>query len=230
MNENQGVLALVLFGLALVLGWISGLFRTLRQRPKFRIEVLEGPTLCCVVQTGREHNTVPTHRTAISLYLKVTNVGSAPSSVAKVAVGYRMPPIRTNWLWLTKGVFRHWIRDTHVALSDFRINIGTSVKVYPFLLQRSFISGERDTYLEVGQQVIGVVYFEEQEAWGSYQPRTRNVKVKVKILLTDAFGGRHSANAMIPRVDIQEARRFCPDFGRSLESLREPDSAGEQTT
>jgi hypothetical protein len=228
LNDNQGVVAVGLFMVALIFGWGSGLFRTMRHRPRFSISLVEGPTLCCIFAPGRKYDGRPTHRTAISLYLSVTNTGSAPSSLCGIAVGYRMPFRPLTVLWLRKRILRHWIKQPAVALADFQVDIGENKKVYPFLLQRSFFTGEKDTYLEIGKQGIGVVYFEEEEAWGGYFPLSRRQQVVVKIRLRDAFGGTHTTRKTVPLVSLEQARRFCPQFGQSFEALRPPDPPPRQ--
>jgi hypothetical protein len=41
-NENAGFLSIILFVVALFLGWISGIFQSLRKRPKFEIRIIPG--------------------------------------------------------------------------------------------------------------------------------------------------------------------------------------------
>ena len=58
LNENQGVLAVVLFLGTLLLGWASGLFKALRNKPNLKIRVIEnGPSFYSIVwdrQDARE--------------------------------------------------------------------------------------------------------------------------------------------------------------------------------
>jgi hypothetical protein len=69
--------------------------------------------------------------------------------------------------------------------------------------------------------VTGISYFEQDEAWGNFYPRESNKEVKVRIKVIDVFGRAHKVTALIPKVDITEARKFNPQFGNSIESLSE---------
>ena len=221
LNNNQGVLGFAIFVITLLLGWLSGIFSALRRRPKFRIYLIEGPTFCCTFATGGKHNEVPVHRTGVALYLNVANVGSAPSSIGGVAVGYHIPArlfsldwfrYRLGWLWLT-----HQIACIH----DFQSQIGESVKVYPFLIQRSVLSGDSaDTYLQPGQAANGVVYFEQSDSWGNFSPLETAKGVRIKVALSDVFGRRHSAQFYIEAVTMDHAREYNPSFGKTLAELR----------
>lgn len=87
-NQNQGVLAVVLFLVTLALGWVSGIFSALRRKPKFQISVIDGPTFCCTFMLGKRHGDYEVHRTGVALYLRIANVGSAPSSIDNISIGY----------------------------------------------------------------------------------------------------------------------------------------------
>jgi len=78
----------------ILFGWVSGIFRALRKKPKFEFSSLTGPTFSCTFETGRKHNGHLTHRTSIVLYLKLKNVGTAASSISKINVGYHNSTFR----------------------------------------------------------------------------------------------------------------------------------------
>ena len=84
INENQGVLTLILFIFTIFLGWVSGLFRWLRSVPNLRIRTLEGPTFVCVFGTGRKEGNFNLHRTGIALYLNISNVSVVSTSITSV--------------------------------------------------------------------------------------------------------------------------------------------------
>lgn len=221
LNENQGVLSVGLFVITIVLGWVSGIFTALQHKPRFRIKLLDGPTFCCTFPTGQTHGEYDVHRTGIALYLHVANSGSAPSSVEEVHVGYHwhLKPLSRQWLKYRLGWF--WLQHQAVALSDFRVGIGDHVKFYPFLFQRSTISGESsETYLQVGQYTKGVVYFEQNDSFGGCFPSPRNGRVRIKVRITDPFGTVHTAKFYIPSVDVEYARKYNPKFGQTFAQLR----------
>jgi len=217
LNENQGVLSVTLFLTTLLLGWVSGIFSALRRRPNFTIRLTPGPTFCCTFETGAEHKGHPVHRTGIALYLHVANIGSAPSSIESISVGYRNAmrppwwPFRTGWVWLT---------DQMAIIHDFQSKIGENIKFYPFLVQRSMISGKAaNTYLKPGQSTNGVVYFEQLDSWGSLFPRETAKGVRIKVILTDVLGRSHSTKFYIEAVNLETAREYNPSFGKTIAEL-----------
>jgi hypothetical protein len=212
-NNNQGVVDILIFLATLFIAWATGIIDGLRRRPNFKIDVMEGPSLCSTFETGREYNGHKTHRTAIALYLNVVNRGTAASSIYDVHVGYRNH--------LHKFPFSlFWIRRQTIALQDFQAHIGDNLKVYPFLTQQNALSFiKNDSHLEVGKQASGVVYFEQDESWGGFLPRAKDGKVKMKVKIIDVFGRAHKTTALVPQVDITAAQRFNPQFGHSFELL-----------
>ena len=169
--------------------------------------------MCSTFETGREFNGHRTHRTAISVYLNIVNIGSAASDIQSVQIGYHT---------INSRFFRYWLKQSVNALEDFGFQVGNYLKVYPFLKQVGYLSpAQNDTFLEVGRSVTGISYFEQDESWGSFYPRESNGKVKVKVKVIDVFGRAHKVTAQIPKVDIAEARKFNPQFGKTIESLDE---------
>lgn len=153
-NDNSGFLSLVIFVLTLLFGWLTGIFKTLMQRPSLKVSIVPGPTMITCFETGREFKESSTHRTAVSLYLDIVNVGSAPTDIDKVEVGYHNHTFKYTFLWF-------WLKQPHVSLSDFKVKIGDSEKYYPFLFQQSYMTPKQtETYLEIGEKTNGIVYFE----------------------------------------------------------------------
>lgn len=220
-NENQGVLGIILFLVTIGLGWASGIFRTLRQKPKLKINLLPGPTFCCTYFIGEKHSEYDVHRTGVALYLHVANIGSAPSSIEQISIGYHwnIRPFSIQWLKYRIGWF--WLHDQTAALADFQASIGENLKIYPFLTQKSIISGESsETFLEVGRSTNGVVYFEQSDSWGACFPIVNDNNVKLRVKITDVFGNKHQATFDVPSVSFDEARKYNPAFGKTLADLR----------
>src|ERR1039458_5863991 len=132
-NANEGLLTLGIFLSTLFLGWVSGIFASLRNKPRFHLSLIEGPTFSRTFETGKKHAGFPVHRTGIALYLTVANIGSAPSSIRSISVGYHwhLRPFSMQWLSYRIGWF--WLHDQVVALQDFQSTIGDNIKIYPFL-------------------------------------------------------------------------------------------------
>lgn len=222
LNDNQGVLGAAIFIATLLLGWLSGIFSSLRHRPKFRLSLIEGPTFCCNYGTGAQHGDFPVHRTAFALYLRVANIGSAASSIEGVHLGYRCHFRPFTRLWLRYSLLgRLWLRDQTAAIDDFQVRLGENIKFFPFLTQSSIVSCKvADSFLVPGQSTNGVVYFEQSNSWGGFMPSTKDGRVQVKLVVNDTFGLRHAKAFWIRAVTMQEARTFNPSFGKTLAELR----------
>lgn len=193
MNANQGVLSVGIFLSTLLLGWVSGIFSALRRKPKFKIALHEGPSFSCTYLTGATSGEDAIHRTAIALYLHITNVGSAPSSVQDVLVGYHWHLKPWSKLWLKYSIGWCWIDHQVASLEDFHTAIGDQIKVFPFLSQKNAmtdIGGK--SYLEPGMSTNGVVYYETGDDTGGNFPSPKDGSVKIKVSVTDAFGRAHS--------------------------------------
>ncbi len=226
-NENPGFLSLVLFSLTILIAWISGLFRSLTRKPKLKIRVIDQCTFGTTLDLKRKEGDYPVTKTAFAIYLEITNVGNAPSSIGKIELGY----IKSDF---TPRLFskRNWIHEV-IAKDDFRITFGDSgkVKVYPFLKQRnSMYQNDTDTFLPIGKTVNGIVYFEQAEAYGSWIPRwnrgekTTNLKIKIK----DSFANSHTKTFDLSLVEADTAFRFNPTFGQTeKEYFREADGKKE---
>lgn len=225
-NENQGILSVALFVITVIFGWFSGIFSALRRKPKFKIETIPGPTFCCTYLTGSKHQEYDSHQTAIAIYLHISNIGTAPSSIHKIRVGYHWNLTPWNMLWLKNSIGWFWIEHQAVALTDFQVEIGNNIKIYPFLTQKNHLSPARsENFIEIGQSVNGVVYFEQPESWGGCFPKNKKQLVEIKVEVTDVFGGRHKVIVKIPTASLEEARKYNPEFGNTLAYINNSESA-----
>lgn len=167
-NANEGVVALILFFLTGAFAWVSGIFSALRRKPKLRITLIDGPSFSCTFGTGSKHNDYDVHRTGIAIYLKIANVGSAATSIDNISIAYHWAIIPFMPLWWRYGIGWFWLSEQAVCLSDFQVKIGDKIKLYPFLTQRSTITGtSAGSFLEVGKMTNGVVYFEQTDSFGA---------------------------------------------------------------
>lgn len=220
LNDNQGVVGVAIFAATVLFGWASGIFSALRRRPKFKVSLIDGPTFCCTYLTGEMHGQYEAHRTGIALYLSVSNIGSSSSSIDGISIGYHWHLRRFSVMWLKYSVGWFWLKEQAIALEDFQVRIGESVKVYPFLTQRNNLSPtQTDTFLDVGRSANGVVYFEQSDSWGGCFPKVTNGYVRLKIRVHDVFGGQYTSTFNVPSVQFEHARKFCPAFGKTLSEL-----------
>lgn len=220
-NANSGFVSILIFITTLILGWITGIFQSLRRRPKFKIKVIPGPTMCSTFHTGNKFNDYDAHRTAISLYLKISNIGNSASDIDRVEIGYHWNLNKKNWLWVKYGLGWFWLKRPTVAIEDFHTRIDKdNMKYYPFLMQRSIITNQNpELYLEVGKSTMGIVYFEQDESWGASSPLVEKGHVKIKIKLYDVFLKAYTTIVTIPIVELDKAKEYTQYFGETLKAI-----------
>jgi hypothetical protein len=213
-NQNSGFLGLIIFIISLIIGWLSGLFNYFRKKPKFKIRIIETATFGTIIDLKKTYNNLPVNKTAFAIYLEVSNVGNAPSSIGKISLGYLLSDLRPKW-----RTSRIWLPETF-SKSDFRVEFRESkiVKGFPFLKQKneSFINNV-DTYLEIGKTAIGIVYFEQEEAYGSYMPRFNKDKETTDLLIKmeDSYGKIHKKKFKLKLVDTEYSLKLNSFFGQT---------------
>jgi hypothetical protein len=229
LNDNQGVVSVSIFLITLFFGWTSGIFSALRRKPKFTCELLSNPTFACIFPTDEKFNDHDVHRIGFALYLSVANRGNAASSLYAVHIGYRWNLIPWTMSWFRHSLCKQWLTERTTSLSDFQAVIGGHLKVYPFMFQRNYLSTvQQTTYLQPGQSVVGIVYFEQPDSWGGAQPRVRDGQIQLFVRLLDVFGRSYTQKFSIPAVSLDEARKFNPSFGRTLAEIRGRPLPGEE--
>lgn len=221
LNSNTGVLALSIFIATLVFGWTSGIFTALMRKPRFTVRLIDGPTFSCTFTTGRKHGEFDEHQTGIALYLDLSNVGSAPSSISSIEIGYHWHVRPFSKVWLKYRIGWFWLTNQSVSLVDFQAAIGESIKVYPFLTQTNQLASiEAKTYLRIGESTNGVVYFEQRGSWGGCFPTSSNGFTKIKLRIRDAHGRCYISKHRIPVMTFEEAKKFNPRFGETHAELQ----------
>jgi len=224
-NNNSGFVGALIFVFTLFFGWISGIFRSLRRRPVFKLRMIPGPTLCSVIATGKKYGDYDIHRTAISIYLGISNIGSAASSIENIEIGFHWHLAPFSWLWLKNKVSWFWVKQQTIIMEDFQYDLGEHIHVYPFLIQGNSLTGKsNDAYLEIGKGINGVIYFEQDDSWGGCFPSpTKDEKVSIKVAVEDIFGNKHKEVFKIPLVSIEDAREYNPSFGRTQTIIHQTD-------
>ena len=236
LNDNQGVVSIVLFLISLIIAWFSGIFKFIRNKPNFKIELIEGPNFCVVVETGEKLQGMDANRTAISLYLSISNIGNASSSIEKVLIDYKCNVLLwENWkVWKKFSKyeekieqikpFYRWFKDIHsvASLEEFKVNLGDEkLKLYPYLFQNNLFTENPDTYLVSGKSVRGILYFESNEYWGGFEPKRIKNEVDIRIKVYDIYNHEHIKKMKIPFVTIDEAKKYNTAFGETYKKLRE---------
>lgn len=213
-NENSGFVSIILFVITFLIAWISGFFKFLTNKPKFKIEIIEQCSFCCVFDLNEKFKNLPVHKSAFVIYLRITNVGKAASSIGKIKLGYYKSDLKKKFF--SK---RNWLNEAMVK-DDFQFPFENSdkVKVYPFLKQRSEIMpSENDTYLLVGKQTNGIIYFEEQEAYGNWMPRQNEdgITTDIQILIEDMFEKKYKKNYKLKFNLPETALKYNKYFGQT---------------
>lgn len=213
-NQNAGFITVILFLTSVLIGWISGFFKSITKRPKFKIKVIEGATFGSIIDLKKTYNGFPVNKTAFAIYLEITNVGNAPASIGKISLGYILSDLTPKW-----RAKRNWIDET-ISKSDFTIKFKDSalVKGFPFLKQQNInFPNKVDTYLEIGQSKNGIVYFEQPEAYGSWMPSLNKDNETTNLILKihDSYEKIHKKSLIIKMVDPNISFKMNPYFGQT---------------
>ncbi|NOU24291.1 MAG: hypothetical protein HOO90_01995 [Methylotenera sp.] len=210
-NDNSGFISVLIFFVTIFLGWVSGVFRAILRRPKIEISISQ-PSFFCNFDLGRKKEGNSTHRTAAVVYVTITNSGSAPTTIKDIQLGYHNYSFKFTFFWF-------WLSSVP-SLRDFGHTVGENLRVFPFFFQRSMLMNSvGKTYLLEAQRETGIVYFEQEESWGSFKPRVKNGNVKIKLKAHYVNGLVTSKTYLVPMHDLAHARKFSPEFGNTLEKM-----------
>lgn len=213
-NKNSGFVSVLIFVLTLFIAWLSGVFNAIRKRPKFRIDFIESCTFGTIFDLNKKTKEgLPMHKTAIVIYFNITNIGSAPSSIGTIRVGYKSlgHNFFSKRIWLPEREIRE---DFQELLSD-----SSHKKIYPFLKQKNYLipNHNPEDFLEIGKSISGVSYFEQNESYGNFRPTINqdNDSINLKIEIKDAFENFHYTNIDVFLIDSIEALTYNSYFGQS---------------
>ena len=175
-------------------------------KPDLKIKLIPTPSFCSSFDSVLPNEITRIHRTAIILYLKITNTGNTPTEIGRIHVGYES--MEESWCWLSEET---------TLLDDFVMPMGEKVKVFPFLKQKNnLMTNDTDTFLNPGQSRNGIVYFEQKASSGYRYPKIdENFKVNIQIVVHDNQGQKWSIQEKITKVMIDAAREHCPLFGKT---------------
>ncbi len=215
LNSNTGVLSLILFIGAIFIGWISGFFKSIIKKPKFKIRIIPKMTFGAVFYTGRQYTppmqgTYDIHKTAFVLYLEITNTGTADSNLGKIKIGYYRNNGKRSFFQKRLWIYEHNILDVfYIPSGDGQSLIIPHMRQATPELNKSY-----DGFIEVGNSLIGAAYFEQSASWGNQSPRVGDDNhAKIKIVVKDVFNNRFTKKVKIPMIPIQEAFNYNHKFG-----------------
>src|SRR5712691_10857349 len=117
-NHNGGFVSVILFLATLIVAWAGGLFKFLRHKPRFALEILPGPNFACTYPTGAKFGEYDVTRTFFALYLTISNRGSAAGTIETAKLGYKWSINRLNWYFLRDVLGWCWL-PTMISIMDF---------------------------------------------------------------------------------------------------------------
>lgn len=214
-NENSGFLSVVLFIATICISWISGLFSLIRNKPQFKIDIINQCTFYSTLILEKTYKGYPVHKTAFVIYCRITNIGYSASDIGDIQLVYQKSDRKR---FLHK---KQYVKET-ICSSDFRYEFkeSGSTKVFPFLKQINQLIPNHncETYLPVGNSKNGIIYFEEDEAYGNLYPIKNKDKTTSPIILEvkDVYGRTYKKKVNIKYVEPEEAFLYNPNFAMAF--------------
>ncbi|MDV3873360.1 hypothetical protein [Elizabethkingia ursingii] len=217
-NDNSGFLSVVLFFAAIIYGWVSGLFNSLIKKPKLKIRFIDKVSFYSFYMTGEKYEvnnyTHDLHKTGFVVYMSIANVGNMPTSIDKIYLGYYKNKKYKFWNE------RIWLAQWH-AIEPFKINLKnkSQIIVSTLRLKDSENDNSDKSLINIGNSIIGISYFEQETAWGNYNPipnkdKSTNIKIRIK----DIYGNNFYFKYKLKYMDLNKAREYNPNFG-NIESI-----------
>nr|WP_315396820.1 hypothetical protein [uncultured Sphingobacterium sp.] len=223
-NDNSGFLSLILFVVTILFGWISGFFNSIIKKPKLKVRFIEKASFYCFFETGNQYyhpelkENFDLHQTGFAVYMSIANIGNIPTSIDKIYIGYYRN-------FLKKKLFDKqiiWLAQWH-TFDNFKFEYQDNILLIPPLRVRNeYFKDQNNDSLEVGKSIVGVAYFEQQEAWGNYNPKTIDSDGKIKIIIRvrDIYGRNYSFKTTLKPKTLDEARKINSTFGDSSNIMR----------
>lgn len=216
-NDNSGFLSLVLFILTFIFTWISGILRSIIKKPKLKIRFLDKMTFYSFYYTGEKrfdktlNETFDLHKTGFVLYLSIANIGNKITSIDKICLGYKKNS--ENKRFYLKNI--HWIYQWN-PIDNFKIKManGTELVLNNLRLKNDLFDNNDSSNLEVGKNMVGVVYFEQLTAWGNLNPKQEEKGIiKVILKIQDIYGKKYHFKTKLKQLPIEKAREYNAHFG-----------------
>lgn len=211
-NDNPGALALLIFFLTVTISTLIGVTKWILKKlkkPSLDLKVIDYPTICSSYDVGS-----PFHGTAFLIYMEIQNSGDTLVQIGDIHVGYKSEDNRNIDHW-------RWLKEEITLLEDYAVPIKDKFKVYPFLKQKnSTINNSTKTFLESGEAINGLVYFEQEKSTGDDYPYMEpDFKVQSKIIVHDNKGNTWSVEHKVLKAKIEAIREICPSFGLTRQSV-----------
>lgn len=211
-NDNPSVVSILIFILTLLIGWSTGIFRALMNKPKLKATIIDKCTFYAINYIDKEVDGMPVYHFAFCIYLRVNNIGYAPTDIVDARLQYQ----RNDYNKKRKRG-KNWIKGL-LNKGNFELDMGHGkVARIPYLKQKDPVLGQSDTYLEVGKSTNGILYFEEEQSYGNFYPRPNNDKksTDVVIELIDSFGEKYKSKHTIQQITYKDALSINEFFAKT---------------
>ncbi|PCJ84761.1 MAG: hypothetical protein COA57_08705 [Flavobacteriales bacterium] len=221
-NKNSGFLGLLLFAGSLIAGWTSGLFKSLIKKPKLKVRFIDKLSFYSFFYTGNKwfhkelNEEFELHKTGFVVYMAISNIGSAPTAIDKIWIGYKKNTIKNK-------LFRknlNWLAQWH-SVEPFRIelNNGSMIEIQNLRTKNNVLDNRDHNRIDLGSSIIGAAYFEQPEAWGSLNPQQdEQGLINVIVKIRDVYQRSYKFKTVLKQLPIEEARAYNEHFG-SVEQL-----------
>jgi hypothetical protein len=216
-NDNSGFLSLILFIVTVFYGWFSGLFQSLIKKPKLKVRFIEKSSFYCFFDTGNQYfhpelkEGFDLHQTGFAVYMSISNIGNIATSIDKIYLGYYKNSTK-NKLFNKQLI---WLSQWH-TFDNFKFEFEDTILFIPPLRGKSdFFTEKNNDTLEVGKSISGVAYFEQEEAWGNFNPKTIDEKgtINVIIKIRDIYDRNYKFKTQLKSKSLDEARKINSTFG-----------------
>lgn len=217
-NLNSGFLSILLFLATILYGWLSGLFNSIIKKPKLKVRFIDKLTFYSFYNTGNIHinkndqKVYDAHKIGFVVYMSIANLGNIATSIDKICLAYyKNKPYK--WYHLRKE--KVWLVQWH-SIDNFKIPIKNDrfIHVNHLTIKKHEYDTSNSSFLNIGDSLIGVAYFEQGESWGNYSPFTNdNQSTDIIIKIKDIYGRKYCFKTQINYLELEDARKYNAHFG-----------------
>lgn len=217
-NTNSGFVSIILFIATILYGWLSGLFNSLIKKPKLKIRFIDKLSFYSYYKTGTDYyneelnETYDVHKTGFVVYMSIVNVGNMATSIDKIYMAYYK---NKQYPWYRFIKEKVWLAQWH-SIDSFVIPIKNerSISVKSLRIRSHEFDNSNTSFINIGDSLIGVAYFEQQEAWGNFSPLPNDdISANIIIKIEDVYGRKYKFKTKLKYMDLEKAKTYNPHFG-----------------
>ena len=114
------------------------------------------------------------------------------------------------------------LNDSIKAFIEFKeINLknDSQISIATLRIRDSENDTSNKSFINIGDSIVGIAYFEQETAWGNYNPipnedKSTNIKIRIK----DIYGNNFYFKYKLKYMDLEKAREYNSNFG-NIESI-----------